>query len=149
MKRSDRLPVLSGAFLAMLAGCLVLLGGAQVVHGAAYLDRAQRTTLSVETVPAARGRLLDRDGRTLAEDRASWSVVLDEGTTAAVRARLVQLCRAAGLAWDGTGGGSTACRTPWPSPCGPSRSTACAAPSGRRGSAPARWPPMRWDASGP
>ena len=103
MKRTDRLPVLSGAFLTILAGCLVLLGGVQVVHGAAYLDRAQRTTLSVETVPAARGRLLDRDGRVLAEDRASWSIVLDEGTTAAVRARLVQLCRAAGLSWDGVG----------------------------------------------
>lgn len=103
MRGRRRLPVLSGAFLAALAGCLVLLCGVQVVHGADYLDRARRSVLSVETVPAARGRLLDRDGRTLAEDRASWSVVLDEGTTTEVRARLIRLCRAAGHAWDGIG----------------------------------------------
>ena len=88
-------------FTALTAVFCFLLADHQVVHGAAYAQAARRSIAQVETVPAARGKLLDRKGRTLAEDRAGWTARVADAAPAETRARLAALCRETGTVWDG------------------------------------------------
>ena len=63
-----RLPAAAAFFAAALTAFAVLLWGLQVTSGAAYYAKSQRSIAQVETVPAARGKLLDRNGTILAQD---------------------------------------------------------------------------------
>lgn len=92
-----------GMFAAALAAFAVVLWHLQITCGAAYYARAQRSIAQVETIPAARGRLLDRTGQVLAEDETTWTVVLDEDVSDPVRDRLTRLCREEGVTWSGSG----------------------------------------------
>ncbi len=92
--------LLFGGLLLVFAG---LLWNLQVVSGAAYYDRAQRSIAQVETVPAARGKLLDRNGKILAQDAVAWRADLAEGCDAAVLRRLKVLCREEAVVWSGEG----------------------------------------------
>ena len=89
------------------AGVVVWFGGllvqAQVIEGEAYAARSLRSRAKVETVPAARGKLLDRNGKVLAQDVVRWTAVLAEDAPEESRVRLAQLCREEDVAWDGTG----------------------------------------------
>ena len=89
-------------FLALLALFVVLLWNLQVVSGAAYYQKSQRSIAKIETVPAVRGKLLDRNGTILAQDQVTWTAVLEEDCSAEVRQRLTVLCREEDVAWDGT-----------------------------------------------
>ena len=57
-----RLAAAAAALAACLAAFAALLWDTQVTNGPAYAARAQRSIAQLETVPAARGRLLDRNG---------------------------------------------------------------------------------------
>ena len=70
MYRSPRLTAAGSLFAGVLAVFALLLWNLQVVHGAEYLQKSQRSIALTEIVPAARGKLLDRNGRILARDVA-------------------------------------------------------------------------------
>ncbi|MBQ5583889.1 MAG: hypothetical protein IIU74_04055, partial [Ruminiclostridium sp.] len=50
----------AGLFFGLLLCFSALLWDLQVVNGAAYYERSQQAIARTETVPAARGKLLDR-----------------------------------------------------------------------------------------
>lgn len=98
-----RLAAAGAALAACLAAFVVLLWDIQVTNGPAYAARAQRSIAQMETVPAARGRLLDRNGTVLVQDQVTWQAQVDQKADPAVRQRLAALCREEGVAWSGTG----------------------------------------------
>ena len=98
-----RLPAAAAFFAAALTAFAVLLWGLQVTSGAAYYAKSQRSIAQVETVPAARGKLLDRNGTILAQDQVTWSAVLAEDVEDQVVRRLKTLCQEEDVAWEGTG----------------------------------------------
>lgn len=98
-----RLAAAGAALAACLAAFVVLLWDIQVTNGPAYTARAQRSIAQMETVPAARGRLLDRNGTVLVQDQVTWQAQVDQEADPAVRQRLAALCREEGVAWSGTG----------------------------------------------
>lgn len=95
--------IASALFTAVLAVFFVLLWDLQAVHGAEYFEKSQRSIAQVETVPAARGKLLDRKGRILAQDKAVWTAQVAEDAGENVTRRLEALCKAEGVGWDGDG----------------------------------------------
>ena len=64
----------AGLFTGLLVCFAVLLWDLQVVNGGAYLERSQQAIAQTETVPAARGKLLDRNGKILAQDKVTWTI---------------------------------------------------------------------------
>ncbi len=93
--------VTAAAFVTCMGVFFVMLVQLQVVSGAAYYQEAQRSIATVELVPAARGKLLDCDGKILAEDLTVWTAQLDENCPADVKQRLRTLCREEDVSWDG------------------------------------------------
>ena len=89
-----------GGLLAVFVG---LLWNLQVVSGAAYYERSQRSIAQVETVPAARGKLLDCNGKILAQDEVAWRADLAENCDEAVLRRLKVLCQEEEVVWTGEG----------------------------------------------
>lgn len=77
LKNNDhRLRILS---LAILAGLLILLGGlwyVQVVHQKTYENRLENQATRTVRIPAIRGKIFDRNGVVLAENRPSYNVNL-------------------------------------------------------------------------
>ncbi|MDO4516257.1 MAG: penicillin-binding transpeptidase domain-containing protein [Bacillota bacterium] len=100
---SARLISAAGFFLAILTAFGVVLWNLQVVSGAAYYERSQRSIARVETVPAARGKLLDRNGKILAQDAVTWRADLEEHCDEAVLRRLKILCQEEEVTWTGEG----------------------------------------------
>lgn len=62
--------------LALLSICVVRLYNLQIVHGDYYHERAINQRLRTLSIPAARGTILDRDGRILVDSRPVYDVVL-------------------------------------------------------------------------
>ena len=91
------------AFAGVLAFFCVLLVQAQVIQGEGYYETSLRSKAKVERVPAARGKILDRNGKVLVRDEVRWTAVVAEGAPEESRARLAQLCREEGVRWDGEG----------------------------------------------
>ena len=91
------------AFAGVLAFFCVLLVQAQVIQGEGYYETSLRSKAKVESVPAARGKILDRNGKVLVRDEVRWTAVVAEGVPEESRARLAQLCREEGVRWDGEG----------------------------------------------
>ncbi len=68
--------------LALVASCCVLILGAQlarlsVVEHAKHTANVERFLTQRRLLPASRGRILDRRGEVLAQDRASWDVLIE------------------------------------------------------------------------
>ncbi len=91
------------AFAGVLAFFCVLLVQAQVIQGEGYYETSLRSKAKVESVPAARGKILDRNGKVLVRDEVRWTAVVAEGAPEESRVRLAQLCREEGVRWDGEG----------------------------------------------
>ena len=96
-----------------ILGVLVLvffgvLWNLQVVHGEDYLAQSTRKIANRETVEAARGELLDRYGRVLVSNRATYQVSLDtsvmgeEPERNATLLELLDVCRDLGMTWEDT-----------------------------------------------
>ena len=65
--------------LGMLAGLLILLGGlwwVQIISYHRHTDNERNQSYRTVRIPAIRGKILDRDGRVLAENRPSYNVNL-------------------------------------------------------------------------
>ena len=85
--------------LATLTGLLVLLGGlwwVQVVSTRYYNEKLENQSIRTVRLPAVRGRILDRNGRALAENRPSYNIAiyLEELSTnyqAAFNTRIAQV----------------------------------------------------------
>ena len=90
-------------FTGVLAIFFALLWNIQIAHGAEYAEAARRSFVTTETVPAARGRLLDRKGRVLAEDRAVWTAQVSDNAGTETVERVKALCKEEGIPWDGEG----------------------------------------------
>ena len=100
---SKRHAAAAGSFLLLLAVFAGLLWNLQIISGAAYYEKSQQSIAQIETVPAARGKLLDRKGRILAQDTTSWAGTVDSHCAPEVLDRLLQLCREEGIPWTGEG----------------------------------------------
>ena len=91
---------------AVLVGFLWVLYDLQYVHGAEYLEQSRRKIAKTETVEAARGQILDRYGRVLVSNRASYNVSLDTSFMGedrnTVLLRLLDICREESVTWSDT-----------------------------------------------
>lgn len=103
------------AFAGVLAFFCVLLVQAQVIQGEGYYETSLRSKAKVERVPAARGKILDRNGKVLVRDEVRWTAVVAEGAPEESRLEW----------WPGR-----RIRRPWVG-CG-MRGVCCLRPSGRR-----------------
>ncbi len=79
-KKSPRWRLLA---LGIVFGCVLIafafrLSQVQIVDGAAYLAKQQAGDVKVQTVHAARGEIVDRNGSPFAHNEVSYSVVLDK-----------------------------------------------------------------------
>ena len=97
LKRND--PQLRLLAVMLAGGLFVLLAGlwwVQVVSARKYESHLETQSYRTVRIPAVRGKILDRDGRVLAENRPrySLSLYLDDVRTAAVRGCLQQRHRA-------------------------------------------------------
>lgn len=99
---SPRHLVLGAGFLLLLAAFSGLLWKVQVVEGPGYYEKSQQSAVQIETVPAARGKLLDRNGKILAQDTVRWVGTLTDCDPETLT-RLKALCREEGLSWSGEG----------------------------------------------
>ena len=105
LARTHMIGIILAALLAVFFGVLYNL---QKVNGAYYLEQSTRKIANKETVEAARGELLDRYGRVLISNRATYQVTLDTslmGSEAERNPNLLELlavCRAQGQTWTDT-----------------------------------------------
>lgn len=96
--------ILAAVFLAFTG----VLYNLQVVHGGYYLEQSTRKIANTETVQAARGEILDRYGRVLVSNRASYQVTLDTSLMGDIQGRnqtllaLLSICREQGVTWADT-----------------------------------------------
>lgn len=103
--RSRVVLLLFGGLLALF---LWVLYGLQIVNGSYYREQSIRKIASTQTVQAARGSILDRYGRVLADNRVTYQVTLDTGAMGDVQTRnktvlaLLRACREQEVAWTDT-----------------------------------------------
>lgn len=101
-RRLSSIVLLTVLLLALFVGVLYRL---QVVNGDYYRSATVRKITNRETVEAARGELLDRYGRVLVSNRATYQVTLDtsmmgeEAQRNANLLALLEICRAQGQSW--------------------------------------------------
>src|SRR5215470_13149062 len=75
----QRLAVFAAFLLLFLGITLYRLVDIQLLNGEKYRRFSQMNTLREISIPAPRGRILDRQGRTLAENRPSFTLRLNPG----------------------------------------------------------------------
>jgi penicillin-binding protein 2 len=78
----------------------------QVVNGSYYLEQTTKKIANTETVQAARGEILDRYGRVLVSNRATYQVTLDTSLMGTTQERnqiilgLLAVCREQEVEWS-------------------------------------------------
>ena len=93
------------SLVAVLLAFVGVLYNLQIVNGAKFLEQSTRKIANTETVQAARGEILDRYGRVLVTNRASYQVSLNTGLMGTVAQRnetvleLLRLCREQNMTW--------------------------------------------------
>ena len=98
------------AALPILIACGLLLGlyDLQVVDSAAYVEEDRNTVTRVETVPAARGEILDRYGRPLVSNAVSYDISIERSLLVTdpdpngIILQLIDLTEASGLPYTDT-----------------------------------------------
>lgn len=100
----SRLYSAGSLFFALLLFFLWQLFNLQIVHGAEYFAQSQRKLLKYETVEAARGEIVDRNGHPLALSSVSWQLSLDTNLMGNARdetlQKLTELCLREGISWN-------------------------------------------------
>ena len=92
----------------LLGGFLLLLYNLQIVKGAEYRAASVVKISNEVTVEAARGELMDRYGRSLVSNRATYQITLNSSLMGAEAERnanllaLLQICRDNNLTWTDT-----------------------------------------------
>jgi len=77
LKKNDpQLRLLAGVILGGLVVLLVGLWWVQIVHARDYQNNLERQSFRTVRLPSARGRILDRNGEVLAENRPSYNISL-------------------------------------------------------------------------
>ena len=103
LRRSRVVLMLLGVILTVFVLALYDL---QVVQGAYYREQSTRKIANTETVQAARGEILDRYGRPLVTNRASYQVTLDASLMGDTQKRnstllsLLEVCGEQGQEWN-------------------------------------------------
>lgn len=98
------LSLLAVSFLALFG----VLFNLQVVNGGYYLAQSTRKIANTETVQAVRGDILDRCGRVLVTNRATYQVTLDTQMMGTPQTRnktilsLLEVCREQDVTWNDT-----------------------------------------------
>ena len=78
----------------------------QVVNGGSWLEQSTKKIANTETVQSDRGDILDRYGRVLATNRATYQVTLDQSLMGDAQSRnailldLLRICREQGVSWS-------------------------------------------------
>ncbi len=91
--------------LPILLGCALLLGlySLQVVNRETYREEGRNTVTRVETVPAARGNILDRYGRVLVANVVSYEITIERSALVTaedpngILLELIDMTEAAGI----------------------------------------------------
>ena len=92
----------------LLGGFLLLLYNLQIVKGPEYRAASVVKISNEVTVEAARGELMDRYGRSLVSNRATYQITLNSSLMGAEAERnanllaLLQICRDNNLTWTDT-----------------------------------------------
>ena len=100
----------------MLTGMGATLYDLQIVNGDSYYQQSQRKIAETETVEAARGQILDRNGRVLVSNEVVYQVTLDTSLMSEDRNKdgrseddrndillsLIQIAREEGVEWTDT-----------------------------------------------
>lgn len=100
-----RLRVVIAMVLAVTLLFVMVLYNLQVVNGASYREQSARKIESWETVEAARGEILDRNGAVLVSNRTSYQVTLDsaamgdEAERNATLLSLITISRNSAIVW--------------------------------------------------
>ena len=98
-----RTNLLIALFCGVLAGFMLVLYQTQIVHGADYLINTNYHITKTQQVDSVRGEILDRYGRVLVTNEASYNVTLDWDAMGSERldilAQLLEICREEGVAW--------------------------------------------------
>lgn len=103
-----RTAVVALVLLALLVSFVSALFHLQVVKGEEYRAASTVKISNTVTVEAARGELLDRYGRSLVSNRATYEITLNSSLMGAEAQRnanlleLITICRDNGLAWEDT-----------------------------------------------
>lgn len=101
--RARAMLILMGIVMAAYAWVLF---GLQVVNGAYYKEQSTRKIANSEVIQAARGGVLDRYGRVLVSNRATYQVTLDVKLMGDAQTRnetllnLLNICREQGVSWN-------------------------------------------------
>ena len=100
------------AVAALLAVLLLIFAGAlyhlQIVKGEEYRAASTVKISTVETVEAARGEIVDRYGRSLVGNRATYEITLNtsimgkEAERNAILLELIHICQDSGITWTDT-----------------------------------------------
>lgn len=75
--KKERLIALGAVFAVLLAVYIVSLYKLQIIEGEAYYKENRNNMVSMETVQAARGNILDRYGRTLVTNKTSYDLTIN------------------------------------------------------------------------
>lgn len=103
-----RTRVLLVILAAALCAFVWVLYDLQITNGGRYLEQSTRKIANTETVQAARGEILDRYGRVLVSNRASYQVTLDTNLMGDKQSRndtirtLLEISREQGVSWTDT-----------------------------------------------
>ena len=113
-----RLGIVGVVAISLFATLFIRLAHLQFVHGTDARQAAARNTVRVVTLPAARGRILDRDGTVLVDNRASNVVAVDSAVDERERGPLLdRLALVLGVdrpVLEARLGDRRACRCRWP-----------------------------------
>lgn len=99
-----RLSAMGALFMMILIAFFVTMFNAQIVHGAEYRDRSERTNTDVEPVVASRGAITDRNGKVLVSNRVVYTLIFDpslipDSEINSALLRLTDLLRKRGIEW--------------------------------------------------
>ena len=103
-----RAVILAVCPILIACGLLLALYDLQIMDSAAYAKEDRNTVTRVETVPAARGEILDRYGRPLVSNAVSYdisierSVLVTDPNPNGILLELIDLTNAAGLPYTDT-----------------------------------------------
>ena len=100
--------VVAGILATLLLIFLGVLYNLQVLHGEDYRAASTVKIANVETVEAARGEIVDRYGRSLVGNRATYEITLNtsvmgaEAQRNAILLELIHICQDNGITWTDT-----------------------------------------------
>ena len=106
--RPFRAVILAALPILIACGLLLALYDLQVMDSAAYVEEDRNTVTRVETVPAARGEILDRYGRPLVSNAVSYDVTIERSVLVTdpdpngILLELIDLTTASGLPYTDT-----------------------------------------------